>query len=124
MHAAKTIEELRQPTRDLRHAVPEAWGAFGKLREATMAPGALDVRTKELIALAISAAKGCDGCIAYHARGAAAAGASREEVAETLAVVLLMDGGPATAHAPRAFAAFLEFDAVDRVREGTAAGGG
>jgi AhpD family alkylhydroperoxidase len=124
MHAARTIEDLREPTRALRHAVPDAWRAFGNLRETTMAPGALDVRTKELIALAISAAKGCDGCIAYHAKGAAAAGATREEVAEALAVVLLMDGGPATAHAPRAFASFLEFDSGKRVDEGTAADGG
>jgi AhpD family alkylhydroperoxidase len=127
MHAARIIEDLREPTRTLRHAVPDAWRAFGNLREATMAPGALDVRTKELLALAISVAKGCDGCIAYHAKGAAAAGATREEVAEALAVVLLMDGGPATAHAPRAFASFLEFDPhdpLDRVDEGTAADGG
>ena len=57
MHAAQTIEELRDPTRALRHAVPESWRAFGTLYAAAMAPGALDARTKELIALAISTAK-------------------------------------------------------------------
>jgi AhpD family alkylhydroperoxidase len=112
MRAAQTIEELREPTRALRHAVPESWRAFGALLAAAMAPGALDVRTKELIALAIATAKGCDGCIAHHAKGAARAGATQEQVAEMLAIVLLMDGGPATTHAPRAFEAFLDFVAA------------
>jgi AhpD family alkylhydroperoxidase len=124
MRAAKTMEELREPTRALRHAVPESWRAFSALRTAAMGPGALDARTKELIALAISVVKGCDGCIAYHARGAATAGATEDEVAEALAVALLMDGGPATTHAPRAFADFLELDSAEPVVEGTAADGG
>jgi len=74
-----------------------------------MAPGALDAKTKELLALALSVSQRCDGCIAAHARGAAEKGATTQEVAETLGVVLLMNGGPATSYAPRAFAAFNEF---------------
>jgi len=123
MHAAQTIEELRDPTRALRHAVPEPWHAFAALYAAAMAPGTLDARTKELIALAIATAKGCDGCMAHHAKGAARAGATQEQVAEMLAVVLLMDGGPATTHAPRAFAAFLDFVAAE-IADGSAADGG
>jgi AhpD family alkylhydroperoxidase len=64
---------------------------------------------KELVALAIAVSKECDGCIAYHARGAALQGATREELAEVLAVALLMNGGPATVYGPRAWAAFDEF---------------
>jgi AhpD family alkylhydroperoxidase len=74
-----------------------------------MAPGALDAKTKELIALAIAVSKQCDGCIAAHARGAAAQGATQAEVAEALGVAILMNGGPATVHGPRALAAFAEF---------------
>ena len=55
--------------------------------------------------------KQCDGCIAYHARGAAMRGATRHEVAEALGVALLMDGGTATVYGPRALAAFEEFAA-------------
>jgi AhpD family alkylhydroperoxidase len=74
-----------------------------------MADGALPRRTKELIALAIAVVKGCDGCIASHAKGAARHGASLEEVAEALSVTMLMDGGPATVYGPRAWEAFAEF---------------
>ncbi|NCY17891.1 MAG: carboxymuconolactone decarboxylase family protein, partial [Actinobacteria bacterium] len=51
----------------------------------------------------------CDGCIATHARGAASAGATREEVAEALGVAFLMNGGPGTVYGPRAYDAFVEF---------------
>ena len=123
MRSTTTIEQLREPTRELRRAVPETWRAFGALHDAAMAPGALDGRTKELIALAIAAAKGCDGCVAYHAKAAANHGATRQEVAEALGVVLLMDGGPATTHGPRAFAAYLDFSS-DAEDGGVAADGG
>jgi AhpD family alkylhydroperoxidase len=62
-----------------------------------------------VIAVAIAVSKECDGCIAYHARGAAMKGASREELAEVLAVALLMNGGPASVYGPRAWAAFDQF---------------
>jgi alkylhydroperoxidase/carboxymuconolactone decarboxylase family protein YurZ len=51
----------------------------------------------------------CDGCIAAHARGAARRGATEAEVAETIGVAILMNGGPATVYGPRAFAAFKDF---------------
>jgi len=84
-----------------------------------MADGALPKRVKELVALAIAVAKRCDGCIAYHAKGAAAAGATREEVAEVLGVALLMDGGTASVYGPRALAAYDEFAAAVAVRRDT-----
>ena len=69
----------------------------------------LDRKTKELIALAISVASQCDGCIAAHARGAAHHGASTAEVAETLGLCIHLMGGPGTVYAPRAFVAYQEF---------------
>jgi alkylhydroperoxidase/carboxymuconolactone decarboxylase family protein YurZ len=51
----------------------------------------------------------CDGCIAYHAKAAARAGATPGEVAEMLGVALLLTGGTASVYAPRAWEAFLEF---------------
>ena len=57
---------------------------YAQLRTAALAPGALDVRIKELIALAIAVTHECDGCIASHAEGAARAGATEAEVAEAL----------------------------------------
>lgn len=106
---ADTLEDLREPTRELRRAAPEAWEGFGKLHAAALQDGVFPARVKELTALAIAVVKRCDGCIAYHARAAARLGATPEEVAEMLGVALLMDGGPATVFGPRAWAAFQEF---------------
>jgi AhpD family alkylhydroperoxidase len=105
------LDGLRQPTSSLRHAIPEAWAGFSSMHGAAMADGEVPAHTKEAVAVALSVVKRCDGCIAYHAKAAARAGATRTEVAEILAVALLMDGGTASVYAPRAWDAFLEFEA-------------
>jgi AhpD family alkylhydroperoxidase len=93
----------------LKALVPDALGAFGQLSRAAQSPGALDHKTKELVALAISVAVRCDGCIGYHARGAVRTGASRQEVAEVLAVAVQMGGGPSVNYAADALRAFDQF---------------
>ena len=108
-HGRAVLDELRPLHRELRHAVPDVYRGFAELHRAALAPGALDVKTKELIALAISVIESCDGCIASHAEGAARASATRAEVAEAIGVTFLMNGGPATIYGPRALAAFDEF---------------
>ncbi|MFH8624528.1 carboxymuconolactone decarboxylase family protein [Streptomyces vietnamensis] len=110
-YGERVREELRAPSRELRRAVPQVYEGYKQLHDAALAPGALDVRTKELIALAIAVSKECDGCIAAHAHGAARQGAGEDEVAEAIGVAILMNGGPGTVYGPRAFAAFREFRA-------------
>jgi AhpD family alkylhydroperoxidase len=108
-HNQDVLQELREPTRSLRKAIPDAWSGFVALHTGAMAEGEVPARLKEATALAISVAKRCDGCIASHARSAAKAGATPGEVAEMLGVALLMDGGTASVYAPRAWEAFMEF---------------
>jgi AhpD family alkylhydroperoxidase len=103
------LDELRQPARALREQIPAVFEGYAALSRATFVDGALDAKTKELIALAIAVTRQCDGCIASHARGAARRGATTTEVAEALGVAIVMNGGPGTVHAPRAFEAFQEF---------------
>jgi len=105
----KVLDDLTPLHRELRRAIPDVYKGFAELHRASLSPGALDVKTKELMALAIAVAERCDGCIASHARGAALAGASRQEAAEAIGVAILMNGGPATIYGPRAFAAFSDF---------------
>lgn len=109
-HGKTVLDELSPMHRALRRAIPDVYRGFKDLHDASFAPGALDVRTKELIALAIGVAEGCDGCIAAHAQAAVRAGATRQEAAEAIGVTFLMNGGPATIHGPRAYDAFCEFD--------------
>ena len=108
-HGKQVLRDLAPLHRDLRRAIPEVYAGFGALSQAAFADGALDRRTKELIALAIGVVEGCDGCIASHAQAAARAGATRQEAAEAIGVTFLMHGGPATIHGARAYDAFCEF---------------
>lgn len=108
-HGSHVMNDLIPLARDLRHAIPDVMKGFADLHGAAMKSGALDTKTKELIALAIGISSRCDGCIASHARGAAKHGATEAEVAETIGVAVLMAGGPATVYGPRAFAAFRDF---------------
>jgi AhpD family alkylhydroperoxidase len=110
-HNHQVVEDLREPTRSLRRAIPDVWAGFSALHGAATADGVVPTRLKEAVALAIAVVKRCDGCIAYHAKAAARAGATQPEIAEVLGVALLMDGGTASVYAPRAWAAFLEFQA-------------
>ncbi len=96
-------------SRELRELIPDVYKGFGGLHAAAFKAGALDAKTKELVALAIAITTHCDGCIAAHAKGAARNGASEQEVAELIGVTISMNGGPGTVYGPRAFAAFREF---------------
>ena len=102
-------QELAGPAAALSKAIPDVYDGYRQLHKAVFRGGALDLKTKELIALAIAVSKECDGCIASHARGCARNGATAEEVAEALGVAIAMNGGPGTVYGPRAFAAFQEF---------------
>jgi AhpD family alkylhydroperoxidase len=67
---------------------------FAALAQGAMAPKALDGKTKELIALAIAVATRCDDCIGFHVQAARRQGASRDEVLETLGILIYMGAGP------------------------------
>ncbi len=96
----------------LDQAANDAWKNFQTFNQSVMAEGTISVKHKELIALALAVSEHCEGCIAYHARGAARRGATEQEVAEALGVTILIGGGPAASdYGPRALAAFQEFAA-------------
>lgn len=99
---------------ELRKGMPEAAAGFAGLAKAAIAPGALDAKTKELIALAIGITARCDGCLAYHARAAARLGATREEIIETIGVSVYMGGGPSMIYGAEALAAFDALSADNR----------
>ena len=93
----------------LRASVPQVMKSFTEMGKAAIADGALDAKTKELIALAIGIATRCDGCIGFHTKALARLGATKAEVNETLGVAVYMGGGPSAMYAANAVAAFDEF---------------
>jgi len=86
---------------------------FGQLHRAALAAGALDGKTKELMALSISVTSRCGGCIAYHVHDALRAGATRQEVLETLGVAIFMGGGPSLVYACEALEALEQYEAAE-----------
>lgn len=93
----------------IRDSAPATMKAFGSLATAATAPDALDTKTKELMALAISIAVRCGGCVAYHTRAAMKAGAVRQEVVETVSMAVYMGGGPAAVYGADALRAYDEY---------------
>ena len=103
--------ELSEELRNLRGGAADVMKGFSVIARSALAPGALDVKTKELIALAISVATRCDDCIAFHSKVAVGRGATREEVLETLGMAIYMGAGPSAMYASHALGAFDQFAA-------------
>jgi AhpD family alkylhydroperoxidase len=101
--------DLRTGLREMRSGAPDVMKAFASIAQAALQPKALDTKTKELIALAISVAVRCDDCIGFHAKAASDHGASREEVLETLGMAIYMGAGPSVMYAAHALEAYKQF---------------
>ncbi|WP_296713050.1 carboxymuconolactone decarboxylase family protein [Rhodoblastus sp.] len=109
----ETTQKLSAQLRDLRagEGVADVMKTFSAMAQNATKAGALDAKTKELIALAIGVATRCDDCIAFHAKAAAKLGATREEVMETLGMAIYMGAGPSVMYASHAVQAFSQFAA-------------
>lgn len=92
---------------------PDIMNGFRKLHQAAAADGALSGKVKELIALAIGISVRCDGCIAFHVHDALEAGATKEEIVDTIGVAIMMGGGPAVVYGSSALEALTQFQEND-----------
>lgn len=99
---------ISQQLNGLRADLPAVMKGFSELARAAGADGALDRKTKELIALALGVAAHCDGCIGFHVQALVRLGATRTELEETLAMAVYMGGGPSLMYSASALAAFEE----------------
>ena len=102
------LKSLSPALRELRLGAPEVMKSFSGIAQSSLAPGALDTKTKELIALGISVATRCDDCIGFHAKAALEKGATREEIFETLGTAIYLGAGPSVMYAAHAIEAFDE----------------
>jgi AhpD family alkylhydroperoxidase len=107
---AELTKRISGDIRKLRKDIPDTMQAFSALAQAATRAGALDRKTKELIALALGVAARCDGCIGFHTEALVKLGVTRQEVEETLGMAVYMGGGPSLMYAADAIAAYEEFD--------------
>ncbi|OJX47153.1 MAG: alkylhydroperoxidase [Chloroflexi bacterium 44-23] len=106
---AELHQHLQDRLAQLGSELPGPMSGFARLHKKSVEVGILDAKTKELMALAISVAVHCEGCIAYHTHDAIQAGATRPELLETIGVAILMGGGPASIYAAHAMDAIDQF---------------
>lgn len=104
-------QSLSKAMADTRKGIPEVAQGFAALAKAATADGALDPKTKELIAVAIAIAVRCDGCIGFHTKAALSQGASRQEMLETIGMAMYMGGGPSFIYGAQALEAYDQFSA-------------
>lgn len=95
--------------KELNVEIPETMKGFKQLHQASMAEGKISSKNKELIAVGIAIAIRCEGCIAFHVKDALKAGATREEIIESIGVAVMMGGGPALMYGCEALQALQEF---------------
>lgn len=98
--------DISEYTTKLRKEIPDVMSGFSAMAQAATKDGALDKKTKELIALALGVASRCDGCIGFHAQALVKLGVSREEFLEVLGMSIYMGGGPSLMYAADALRAY------------------
>lgn len=103
------IQSISAGSRQLRKDIPETMQGFSALAQAAGKDGALDKKTKELIALAIAIATRCDGCIGFHMEALVRLKATKAEIEETLGMAIYMGGGPSLMYAADAMHAYEQF---------------
>jgi AhpD family alkylhydroperoxidase len=86
-------------------SAPDGMKAFWAFDKAAMAAGAIPVKYKELLALAVAFTTQCPYCIEIHSGRAREAGASNEEISETVVVAAALRAGAAITHGSHALKA-------------------
>ncbi|MBV7486540.1 carboxymuconolactone decarboxylase family protein [Bordetella sp. BOR01] len=99
---------LKRSSNRLGDTNPKMLQAYRDLAAAQGSNGALDAKTRELIAMAVAVTTRCDGCISSHAAAAAAAGATEAEMSDALGTAIALNAGAAYVYSLRAMEAFGE----------------
>lgn len=99
MHDMKHLDKLGT----LNSCAKDGMDAFWAFDKAAFAEGAVDGKTKQLIALAVAMTTQCPYCIELHTDAARDAGASDEDLSETAVVAAAIRAGGAITHATHMF---------------------
>ncbi|HTH47619.1 MAG TPA: carboxymuconolactone decarboxylase family protein [Candidatus Limnocylindria bacterium] len=98
MYSKENLTKLKQ----LNELAPEVMTAFWAFDRAAVAPGAIPVKYKELIAVAVALTTQCPYCIGIHTENARRAGATDTELGEAAMVAAALRAGAAVTHATHA----------------------
>ncbi len=90
--------DVKRQFKRMRELAPEVYRSWLDFDRKAFEAGALDAKTKELIALGIAHITQCPWCIDAHVQKAEQAGASEKELAEVIFVAMAMASGAAWSH--------------------------
>jgi len=94
MYDMKNLAKFKR----LGELAPDAFNAFVAFDAAAMKDGAIPVKYKELMAVAVALTTQCPYCIEIHSKKARKAGATEQELAETTLVAAALRAGGAMTH--------------------------
>ena len=98
MYTKDNLTQLKK----MNELAPEAMKAFWAFDQIAVADGAISVKYKELIAVAVAVTTQCPYCIEIHANNARRAGATEAELTEAAIVAASLRAGGAITHATHA----------------------
>jgi len=91
---------------EIAKAAPDLVKGYRTLAASRATTGALDAKTRELVALAVAVTVRCDGCIATHVELAQKHGATADEVTDALGVAVMVNAGATLVYSARTIDAF------------------
>ena len=94
MYDMKNLTKFKK----LGELAPRAFQGFVAFDEAALSDGAIPVKYKELMAIAVALTTQCPYCIELHSKRAKKAGATEQELAETTLVAAALRAGGAMTH--------------------------
>jgi AhpD family alkylhydroperoxidase len=100
MYNKENLSKLKR----MENLAPQVMKAFWAFDQAAVADGAIPVKYKELIAVAVALTTQCPYCIDIHSGNARKAGATEAELAEAAMVTASLRAGAAVTHATHALA--------------------
>jgi AhpD family alkylhydroperoxidase len=113
MESQLELDKNRMNQRDrFAELLPDVWGAIRGLTGEVYKDGALSCKVKRLMSLAVALGAGCRNCILAQAKYALEDGATKDEVLETLSVVVSMRGTTGVAESFRVVQLLDELEKV------------
>src|SRR5258707_12662498 len=98
--------ELATTIAELGRAAPDLVRGYRMLASSRAKSGALDAKTRELVALAVAVTVRCDGCITTHVDLARKQGATVDEITDALGIAVMWNAGAALVYSARTLDAF------------------
>ena len=98
MYSKENLAKLKK----MDELAPQVMKAFWAFDKAAVAEGAIPVKYKELIAVAVALTTQCPYCIHFHSGNARKAGATEAELSESAMIAAALRAGAAVTHATHA----------------------